>query len=154
MELYEFWKKTTDHSSFLGGRIQQWECVWQTMVLLITGYFKRMAPTSSNRHTFGGSDWDYSNSASITSDGGVLLFGMSYSSDSMPFATPLPCTTMWVVKPIAFLIINGVNVRENLKMKPFDGIETPDGGYLVVGYTKSFNGDVHGMHSGTGCWVC
>ena len=44
----------------------------------------------------------------------------------------------------------------NLEDETFDGFETPDGGYLVVGYTKSFNGDVHGMHPPSGtqdAWV-
>ncbi|HNP48972.1 MAG TPA: T9SS type A sorting domain-containing protein [Bacteroidia bacterium] len=111
-----------------------------------------------NRHTFGGSDWDYSNSASITSDGGVLLSGMSYSSDSMPFCnTSSLYNNVWVVKTDSLLNYQWSKcMGGNLEDEAFDGIETPDGGYLVVGYTKSFNGDVHGMHPPSGtqdAWV-
>ena len=103
--------------------------------------------------SFGGSQSDYAYSIDLTSDGGYILAGTSYSSDGD--ATVNHGTAdFWIVK------IDGTG---NIQwQKSFGGSfeeesysikKTNEGGYVIAGFTRSNNGDVSGSHGDLDFWI-
>lgn len=87
--------------------------------------------------TYGGADWDFAYSIEKTNDGGYILAGGTYSygkGDEDMYLVKINANgdTLWTK------MYGGINEDEAWKAK-----QTNDGGYLIVGTTKSF-GDVNG----------
>lgn len=101
---------------------------------------------------YGGSDGDLGYRIEKTADGGYIIGGMSSSIDgdvtgnhSIDPEWLIP--DIWAVKVDADFNIEwqkslGGAMFEDLK----DMKITPDGGYIIVGYTDSYDGDVVGNH--------
>jgi hypothetical protein len=90
--------------------------------------------------TYGGDDWDFGNSLELTSDGGYLLCGSTYSfgngdQDYYLVKTDSNGDTTWT------RTYGGAN--EDIARS---AIETNDGGYILTGTSKSLgdnNGDIY-----------
>lgn len=96
---------------------------------------------------FGGSGPDRAKSVRQTPDGGYIMAGTSYSVDGDVEGSFDSQGNIWVVKLSA---TGNVLWQRILGGSLEDGAEsvrpTSDGGYIVVGYTKSIDGDVVGNH--------
>lgn len=87
--------------------------------------------------TYGGADWDFGFSIDITSDGGYIVAGGTYSSgngneDMYLVKLNSNGDTLWTKT------YGGTNEDEAKSVK-----QTSDGGYILAGYTKSY-GDING----------
>lgn len=101
-----------------------------------------------------GSTWnDYAHSLDFTSDGGYVVAGLAGTSDGDVTGVH-GGSDFWVIK------IDGSG--NLLWQKAFGGSgdeaatsikSTPDGGYIVAGYTLSSDGDVTGHHGDRDYWV-
>ena len=105
--------------------------------------------------TFGGSEDEEARSIEITSDGGYIAAGYSYSIDgdiSKRDSTGLP--DYWVVKMdkdgnLQWEKSYGGSLRDNAESIH----QSKDHGYFVAGYSESKDGDVTGNHGGDDYWV-
>jgi len=101
------------------------------------------------KKSFGGVGHDESRAIIITNDGNYLIAGSSYSMDSYLNDHHGPPSTSdgWIIKidPNGNLMwsksLGGTNhdVFNDVK-------QTPDGGYILVGHSRSNDGDVTGNH--------
>jgi hypothetical protein len=102
--------------------------------------------------SLGGTDWDLARSIQQTTDGGYIVVGESYSNGGDVTGhhgtTSLP--DYWIVK------LNSIGTIEWQKSLGGDSEDqaysirqTNDGGYIVAGSSKSFDGDVTGHHGNT-----
>ncbi|MGC4128035.1 MAG: T9SS type A sorting domain-containing protein [Bergeyella sp.] len=96
---------------------------------------------------FGGSSFDYAKSIKPTSDGGYIVAGDSFISNSRGY-------DCWIVK------LNSSGDIEWKKALGGNGEDranaiqcTSDGGYIVAGYSDSTNGDITGNHGQYDAWV-
>jgi hypothetical protein len=100
--------------------------------------------------TAGGSASDIASSLVETSDGGYIMAGQTASTDG-DVANNHGSTDAWVVK----LDKNGTKQwQKTLGGTASEGgqaiLETPEGGYMIAGWTNSNDGDVTGYHVGWG----
>lgn len=101
----------------------------------------------------GGTGTDFGTSIIQTSDGGYALTGMTTSADG-DVTGYHNLLDVWTVKLDASgniqwqKCLGGSNDEDSQAL-----IQTPDGGYLVVGYTMSNDGDVTGNHGNSDVWV-
>jgi hypothetical protein len=110
--------------------------------------------TIFSQHSFGGSDYESPFSSIGTIDHGSLICGYSYSSDGQASCIPQFYNNFWIVKTDSSGNYEWSKCMGGLDEEVArDGIETPDGGYIIVGYTKSNDGDVSGNHGGKDVWV-
>ena len=110
-------------------------------------------PTLEWSRTFGGSNYDESDAIRQTTDGGFIVAGYTHSTNGDVFGNH-GGGDFWVIK---------LNAQGTLQWKklfggsvndiPSDIQQTPDGGYVVVGYTSSNDGDVTGQHGETDGWI-
>lgn len=82
--------------------------------------------------TFGGYDYDLGNSVQLTSDGGYIIVGGTYSfgaggSDFWLLKTNSSGDTLWTK------MFGGINLENGKSVQ-----QTTDGGYIIVGWTFSF----------------
>ena len=102
---------------------------------------------------FGGTAIDYGFSISQTTDGGYVLAGLTSSTDG-DITSSNGGVDVWVIKlNIAGGIewqkcYGGSNAESASSIK-----STPDGGYLLAGYSSSNNRDVSGNHGGADFWI-
>ena len=101
----------------------------------------------------GGSSYDYGNSVQQTTDGGYIVAGFSGSNDG-DVSGNHGATDYWVVKLDTEGIIQwqkslGGSDHDRAR----DAQQTADGGYIVVGESRSNDGDVTGNHGGDDYWV-
>lgn len=102
---------------------------------------------------FGGTDNDFSISISQTTDDGYVLSGFTFSVDGDITNNNGP-VDVWVIKLNNTggmewqKCYGGSNAESVSSIKP-----TPDGGYLLAGYSTSNNGDVSGNHGGGDFWI-
>ncbi|MBM7560374.1 Ig-like domain-containing protein [Marinitoga litoralis] len=105
--------------------------------------------------TFGGSNWDYAQSIEQTTDGGFIVAGYTWSNDGDVTGNHgLYSYDYWIIK----LDENG-----NLEwQKTFGGSDsdsahsieqTTDGGFIVAGSTRSYDGDVTGDKGDYDYWI-
>lgn len=141
------------HKTFGDINIDQAYCVRETADsgLVIAGYTNSygnggydmyLIRTDSNgillwSKTYGGSNWDFAYSVQPTSDGGFIIAGGTFSygygnEDFYVVKTDSNGDTLWTKT-------YGGTLDEEAKSI----IQTPDGGYLLTGYSKSF-GDLNG----------
>jgi hypothetical protein len=102
---------------------------------------------------YGGANFESGRAISPTSDGGFVLSGIAMIDDGMVSGTH-GSDDCWVVK------IDSVGNFEWGKALGGTGnesansiVQTPNGGYIVVGYTESTDGDVTFNHGGKDVWV-
>lgn len=103
--------------------------------------------------SFGGNGAEYGQSISKTSDGGYILAGSSNS-------TNIPSVTTHGGRDYFLVKINSIGVIVWQKFYGgsndeflYDVKETPDGGYILAGYTNSNNGEVTGSHGSADYWI-
>lgn len=107
-----------------------------------------------NQHSYGGSDIEVPFSSILTSDQGSLICGYSFSGDGQASCTFTFMGNFWIVKTDSVgnyewsKCLGGIEDETAM-----EGIETPDGGYIIIGYTISNDGDVSGNHGGSDVWV-
>ena len=128
-----------------------------TITLLLTilslCYTNAQAPAIQWQKSLGGSGADYGKSIQPTSDGGYIVGGYSLSNDGNVTGNH-GNSDYWVVKLDA---VGTIQWQKSLGGSSGDlafSVETtPDGGYLVAGYTFSTNGDVTMNNGGSDYWV-
>jgi hypothetical protein len=105
--------------------------------------------------SFGGRGGDEAHSIQQTTDGGFIVAGWSRSTDG-DVSGNHGDYDYWVLK----LASSGtIQWQKSLGGSGTAGPwrvliqQTTDGGYIVVGYTTSTDGDVSGNHGGGDCWV-
>ena len=103
----------------------------------------------------GGTRSEVAFSIKNTTDGGYILAGYTASNDGDVAGNhQFPLTDCWVVKLSS---IGSIEWQKCLGGTGFDGAkkieQTPDGGYILAGYTESNDGDVAGNHGGADAWV-
>lgn len=94
------------------------------------------------KKTFGGSRWNIGTSVSATSDGGVVLTGITGSADGLFSDIEVEGQNIYALKLdssgnvewVATFNGSGPEVASSV-------IETNDGGYALTGYTRSTDGD-------------
>jgi len=101
--------------------------------------------------TYGGSSIEAARCIKQTTDGGYIVAGTSNSNDGDVTghhgATTSP--DHWVIKLSASGVIQWEKSLGGSSVEDGTGVQqTSDGGYLVSGFTQSFDGDVTGIHSG------
>ena len=99
--------------------------------------------------TYGGSSGDYLRSTILTSDGGYLLGGYTYSNDGDIQSGNHGSYDFWVVKisstgTIEWEQTYGGSSEDNL----YSTILTSDGGYILCGRTSSNDGDIQSGNYG------
>jgi hypothetical protein len=114
-------------------------------------------PSITWQHSYGGSDHEYAWKTIPTSDGGFAFVGNSDSDDGNVAGQNNGGSDLWVAKTNSTGVIQwsylfgGTDDEEG-----FDILQTTDGGYMVVGFTNSADGDVTGHHGSSGysdVWV-
>lgn len=118
------------------------------IVFMTVGYAKAQAPSIEWQQCLGGSSQDFAKYVRQTTDGGYIIAGKVHSNNG-DVSGNHGGNDMWVVK----LNAGGAIVWQRCLGGTYDdevyAIEqTQDGGYIVVGQTKSNDGDVTGLHSG------
>jgi len=101
----------------------------------------------------GGTGWDEAYSIQQTSDGGFIVAGYTSSNDG-DVSGFHGYSDYWVVKLNSSgdiewqKCLGGTNDDWARSIK-----QTSDGGFIVAGETRSYNGDVSGNHGGIDYWV-
>lgn len=123
------------------------------LIIMVHSIFFAQAPLLSWQKTLGGTSFDQANAICVTSDGGYIIAGETFSNDG-EVSFNHGSYDMWVVKLSASGTIEW--------QKSFGGssddiadsiIQANDGNYIVAGYTFSNNGDVNGNHGSSDCWI-
>ena len=115
--------------------------------------FAQQAPALQWQKCLGGTDGDVAYSIQPTSDGGYILAGAT-SSNNGDVTGNYGNNDAWVLKisSIGSLqwqkILGGTGNDYAQSIQP-----TPDGGYILAGFTQSINGDVTGNHGYIDAWV-
>ncbi|PKL84743.1 MAG: hypothetical protein CVV22_11180 [Ignavibacteriae bacterium HGW-Ignavibacteriae-1] len=103
--------------------------------------------------TFGGSETDYANSIEKTRDGGYIVAGQSRSNDG-DVSKNKGEHDVWILK----LSTDG-NIEWQMSFGgsslefAFSAHETKDGGYIVVGFAESNDGDITNNKGSWDAWV-
>ncbi|MDR2352680.1 MAG: hypothetical protein LBF22_05860, partial [Deltaproteobacteria bacterium] len=101
----------------------------------------------------GGSDVDVANSIQITSDGGYIIAGESYSNDGDVKGNHGKAD-VWIVKLDSQGTIQWQKSLGGSEWDEANSIQiTPDGGYIIAGHSKSDDGDVKGNHGNGDAWI-
>ncbi|MCB0517519.1 MAG: T9SS type A sorting domain-containing protein [Lewinellaceae bacterium] len=103
--------------------------------------------------TYGGTSGDYARDILSTSDGGYIVAGATFSNDGDVIGNH-GSYDFWLLKLDAD---GNLLWQKTLGGTGFDYANaiqnTPDGGYLVAGYSTSNDGDVSGNHGGGDYWL-
>ena len=104
-------------------------------------------------NSFGGTKNDEAYFITITSDGGYIVAGLSYS-DNGDATVNHGDADYWIVK---INNIGNLQWQKSYGGSGYDKInsieETSDGGYIVAGYSGSTDGDVTGNHGKNDYWI-
>ncbi len=104
-------------------------------------------------NSFGGSKNDEAYFISLTSDGGYIAAGLSFSDDGDATVNH-GGADYWIVK---IDNIGNLQWQKSYGGSGKDKIncieQTPDDGYIVAGYSNSTDGDVIGNHGGNDFWI-
>lgn len=111
-------------------------------------------PTIGFVKTLGGSKNDTAKSVTKTSDGGYIILGSTQSMDGDILNKPNDSYNYWILK---FDENNNLQWQKNYGGTNDDQgskiIETTDGGYAVLGYSQSTDGDVTQNSGAQDFWV-
>lgn len=103
--------------------------------------------------SLGGSDRDYGQSVQQTSDGGYVIAGFTYSTDGDVIGND-GVVDIWVVQ-----LTSEGEIRWQKALggtggeRAYSVQQTTDGGFVLVGFTQSNNGDVSGFQGVQDYWV-
>jgi hypothetical protein len=103
--------------------------------------------------TYGGTSYDNANSIQQTSDGGFIIAGSSYSADGDATFNH-GVADYWIVKTNPTGIVQwqksygGTNVEIATFIR-----QTTDNGFIIAGYTDSYDGDVTPNYSPSEFWI-
>ncbi|WP_284651562.1 T9SS type A sorting domain-containing protein [Flavobacterium terrisoli] len=122
-------------------------------VLLLTQIVFSQAPIVEWQKTLGGTSGEYVRAIRNTPDGGYIVAGQTDSYNA-EFSSNHGSTDALIVKLSSAGTIewqktlggSSIDVAFNIQL-------TLDGGYILVGYSTSNNGDVSGNHGGEDVWV-
>jgi Secretion system C-terminal sorting domain len=102
---------------------------------------------------YGGSEADNAQSIQQTTDGGYIVAGYSRSTDG-DVGGNNGSSDYWIIKlDIAGNLEWEKNYGGSDSDLPQSIQQTTDGGYIVVGYSRSINGDVGGNNGSTDYWI-
>ena len=108
----------------------------------------------TSQHNYGGSDYEIGYSLNPCNDHGYVMCGYSYSPDGQPNCSSSFNNNFWVVKTDSNGAYEWGKCMGGTEMEEArDGIQTSDGGFIVVGTTESNDGDVTGNHGLQDVWV-
>lgn len=102
----------------------------------------------------GGTGSDHAEAVQQTSDGGYIVAGLTVSSGSGDVGFNHGLSDCWVVKldgagqKVWNTTLGGSNWDEAFAVQ-----QTSDGGYIVAGYTESFDGDIGFIKGWYDAWV-
>ncbi len=124
------------------------------LCLIGTLSYAQQAPVIQWQKCLGGTANDSAQSIQPTPDGGFIMAGYTFSNDGD--VTGNHGSDAWVVKLSSTgslqwqKCLGGTSSNQAYSIQP-----TPDGGYIVAGFTSSTDGDVTGYHGGLGpdAWV-
>jgi uncharacterized delta-60 repeat protein len=103
--------------------------------------------------SLGGSNYDYGQNIQLTTDGGYIVAGDTASTNGDVTGNN-GTRDAWVVKLSSTGSLQWQKTLGGTNLDQAYGIQlTPDGGYIVAGYTSSTNGDVTGNHGLQDAWV-
>lgn len=103
---------------------------------------------------FGGVDAEYAGDVKQTPDKGFIIAGSSTSSNTGDVGPNHGDRDVWVVKLDSALNIEWEKLLGGTLEDGGNSVElTPDGGYMIAGYTYSNDGDVLGNHGDSDIWV-
>ncbi|MCB9365326.1 MAG: T9SS type A sorting domain-containing protein [Flavobacteriales bacterium] len=103
--------------------------------------------------SLGGTSNDYAQSIQQTVDGGYIVAGYSSSIDGDVTGNNGDCD-MWIVKLTSTGTITWEKSLGGTADDRASSIQqTVDGGYIVTGYSSSFDGDVSGSNGGSDMWI-
>jgi hypothetical protein len=125
------------------------------LLLCFIGYSQAQAPAIQWQKCLGGSAAERISSIQLTSDGGYIVSGTTFSNNG-DVSGNHGIEDTWIVKFNGSGIIQwqkcfgGTNVDNATTIQP-----TTDGGFIVAGSTHSNDGDVFGNHSSgfTDMWI-
>jgi Secretion system C-terminal sorting domain len=104
--------------------------------------------------SFGGSNIDQARSVQTTSDGGYVVAGYSNSTNGDAAVTHGVALDYWVIKLDATGTLQWQkSMGGSFADSAYAINTTSDGGYVIVGDTPSFGGDVTGNHGAQDVWV-
>ncbi|MFB6340214.1 hypothetical protein ACE1ET_00750 [Saccharicrinis sp. FJH62] len=119
------------------------------------GWIVKLSKTSQViwQHNMGGSNDDAFNSVCLTTDGGCLVVGETLSVDG-DITFNKGSSDAWVIK----LDSDGNVVWQQTFGGTYDDganyiTNTKDGGYIIAGYSRSFDGDVTGNKGSEDVWL-
>lgn len=127
----------------------------QLLALTAIQFTNAQAPTAIWQKCYGGSNDDYINTLTIpSSDGGILLGLVTLSNDG-------DISGNHGNEDISLMKINATGILQWQKCYGGTGTEsihnlisTTDGGYIIIGTTRSSNdGDVSGNHGANDAWI-
>ncbi|UOK43594.1 MULTISPECIES: T9SS type A sorting domain-containing protein [Flavobacterium] len=101
----------------------------------------------------GGSGWDHANSIQQTTDGGYIIAGSTQSNNGDVNGNH-GLSDSWIVK-----LSNSGSIQWQKCLggigddDPYSIVQTPDGGYIIAGSTRSNDGDVTGNHGLSDYWI-
>ena len=127
------------------------------LLLLLVSFnaslFCQNAPKIIWQKTYGGSGAESAKAIATTPDGGYIVVGLTGSKDG-DVSGNHGTNDFWVVKldRDGNIIWQRTLGGSNLDLAQ-DVAVTPDGGYIVVGWTRSNDGDVSGNHGMDDVWV-
>ena len=105
------------------------------------------------KKALGGTSFDGANDIKQTNDGGYIVAGYTASNDEDVFGNH-GGRDFWIVKLDAFGNISWQNTVGGNSTEVAHSIDqTSDGGFIAMGYTASFAGDVIGNHGEIDIWV-
>jgi len=130
---------------------------WSLVVFFVSTMFasaQSQAPIIQWQKCYGGSNIDGATDIQVNSDGGYVVLGYTNSTDQQVNANH-GGFDIWVIKidSLGNLLwqkcLGGSGLDYGSAIR-----ETQDGGYIIIGYTDSNDGDVTGSHGGTSdMWV-
>lgn len=124
-----------------------------TIILVLFTTMLYAQPAIQWQKTYGGSDLEEASTVSQVLDGGFITAGFTQSNNG-DVSGNHGAKDAWVVKTtpsgsIAWQkTLGGSGDDEALALT-----KTPDGGYIIAGYTRSSNGDVPANHGLEDAWV-
>ncbi len=123
------------------------------LYLLLYPPFLPAQPTIEWQKSFGGNDSDNVYSIQQTNDGGYIATGYTYSNNG-DISGYHGVGDFWVVKMNSSgalewqKALGGSDIDWSLTIR-----QATDGGYIIVGFTQSNDGDVTGYHGDKDAWV-
>ena len=115
------------------------------------------APGIQWQKSFGGTSDEFANAIESTKDGGYILAGYTQSTNNGNVTGTHGAHDFWVVKIDAIGNLQWQHSYGGTDNEDASAIkQTLDSGYVVVGYSKSNDGDItahHGTNSTADCWI-